>query len=166
MSLNRRNTNPSTKHKQRWRWRAGPHGERGLYSTVVEQRMTVEPLCGGGGGGVLVNSFITTNPHLGRWVYASYSEGKYSVGTNSIRMIRNSKRWHENWNKNMKSTVTIIFETKMKLNDSWCYRRHLLRRGQSFLKSFVSNVPTKRWLAERVLANWNRTYLMSRFVTS
>ena len=48
-------------------------------------------MLGGGGGvvshplqlttGLVVNSFIITNSHLGRWAYASYSEGKYSVGT-------------------------------------------------------------------------------------
>ena len=31
--------------------------------------------------GLVVNSFITTNSHLGRQVNASYPEGKYSVGT-------------------------------------------------------------------------------------
>ena len=81
------------KRKQRCRRRAGPHGKRGLHSKVVEQRMTVEPLCWGGGGGVshplqlttglVVNNFIT-NPHLGRSVYTSYSEGMYAVGTNKI----------------------------------------------------------------------------------
>ena len=59
------------------RRRAGRHGERGLNSTVVEQRMTVEPWSwGGGGGGVVVavshpfqlntglvvNSFVITSP--------------------------------------------------------------------------------------------------------
>ena len=51
--------------------------QRGVHSTVVEQRMTVELLrCGGGRGGVshplqlttglVINSFIITNSHLGR----------------------------------------------------------------------------------------------------
>ena len=60
------------KRKQRCRRRAGPHGERGLYSTVVEQRMTVEQLCRGGGVSqllqltpeLIVNSFIITTPTL------------------------------------------------------------------------------------------------------
>ena len=45
--------------------------------------------CAGGGvshssqltTGLVVNSSITTNSHLGRWVYASSSKGKYSVET-------------------------------------------------------------------------------------
>ena len=48
--VSRRDTNHPPKRKQRCRRRAGPHGERGLYSTVVELRMTVEPLCWGEGG--------------------------------------------------------------------------------------------------------------------
>ena len=34
--------------------------------------------------GLVVNSFITTNSHLGRWAYASYSEGKNSVVTKGV----------------------------------------------------------------------------------
>ena len=60
--------------------------------------MTVEQLCwGGGGGGVshplqlntglVVNSFIITNSHLGRRAYAFYSKGKYSVGTNEEQLL-------------------------------------------------------------------------------
>ena len=51
--------------------KGSPHRERGVYSTVVEQRMTAEPYAGGGclpplqlTTGLVVNSFITTNSHL------------------------------------------------------------------------------------------------------
>ena len=66
---------PKSKHKvSSRRRRAGHHGERGLYPAVVEQRMTVEPRCWGGGGGVshplqlttglVINSSVTTSPTL------------------------------------------------------------------------------------------------------
>ena len=54
--------------------KAGHHGERGLHPAVVEQRMTVEPRCWGGGGGVshplqlttglVINNSVTTSPTL------------------------------------------------------------------------------------------------------
>ena len=54
-------------------------------------------LGGGGGGGVstpsrlttglVVNSFVITSPTFGRCAYASFSKGKYSVGTNAYSVF-------------------------------------------------------------------------------
>ena len=88
MSKKNVQVHPPNVNKSKQTTTAGHHEERGPLTTVVEQRMTAEPRYWGGVShplqlttGLVIKS-ITTSPTFGRWAYAFYSAGKYSVGTN------------------------------------------------------------------------------------